>query len=157
MAKLNFKASELPVDEKDGDFAPLPAGWYSANIIESELKDTNSGTGQYIKIRYDITGPTHQGRVVFGMLNIKNDNEVAEKIGLQQLLRLMKVIGLEWPPEDTDQFVGNSLEIKLKIKPARGEYGESNDVCGYKVGAGSAGIPGIPKPDVPGTAPWNSK
>ena len=156
MAKLNFKASELPVDEKDGDFAPLPAGWYSANIIESELKDTNSGTGQYIKIRYDITGPTHQGRVVFGMLNNKNDNEVAEKIGLQQLGTLMKAVKLE-DLEDTDQFVGANLDIKLKIKPARGEYGESNDVCGYRAGAVVAGIPGIPKPDVPGTAPWGSK
>lgn len=49
----------------------IPAGWYTAVITDAELKPTKSGTGEYIKCRYDITGPSSQGRVVFGNFNIK--------------------------------------------------------------------------------------
>jgi hypothetical protein len=67
MAFLNeeFNVNELPVG--NNNFEPLPAGWYSATISQSELKDTKAGNGQYIKLRYDITGPTHQGRVVLAI------------------------------------------------------------------------------------------
>ena len=65
-----FNADELP--QGNGNYDPLPPGWYTATITAAELKPTKDGSGQYIKVRYDITGPTHQGRVVFGNLNIKN-------------------------------------------------------------------------------------
>ncbi|MFP5471986.1 MAG: DUF669 domain-containing protein, partial [Bacteroidia bacterium] len=72
----------------------LPAGWYTATIADAELKTTKDGSGQYINVRYDITGPTHQGRVVFGKLNIKNASAKAEEIGRQKLGELMRAIGL---------------------------------------------------------------
>ena len=88
MAQLNqpFVESELPKSERN--FDPLPAGWYNATIGGAEIKQTKAGTGEYIAIRYDITGPTHQGRVIFGNLNIKNANPQAESIGYQQRFNL---------------------------------------------------------------------
>jgi hypothetical protein len=63
-----FNADDLP---QGNTYEPLPAGWYTATIADAELKTTKDGSGQYIKVRYDITGPTHQGRVVFGNINTK--------------------------------------------------------------------------------------
>lgn len=65
MAFLNktFTAAELP--QSDSSFDPLPAGWYQVSIGGAELRATKSGTGKYIAVRYDVLGPTHQGRVVF--------------------------------------------------------------------------------------------
>ena len=83
-----------PLPQNTGSFEPLPAGWYTANITGAELRTTKSGSGQYIAVRYDITGPTHQGRIVFGNLNIRNQNPKAEEIGRQQLGDLMRAIGL---------------------------------------------------------------
>ena len=135
MAFLNeeFNVNELPVG--NGHFEPLPAGWYSATISQSELKDTKAGNGQYIKLRYDITGPTHQGRVVFGNLNIKNPNPKAEEIGRQQLGDIMRAIGLA-KVTDTDQLIGGELVIKLEIKQDE-TYGASNEVKGFKSASGS--------------------
>jgi hypothetical protein len=72
MASLGqtFDVNELP-QGNGGNYDPLPAGWYSATIAGAELKPTKDGSGQYIKVRYDITGPSHQGRVVFGNVNIR--------------------------------------------------------------------------------------
>jgi len=87
-----FDVNTLPVG--DNNFDPLPAGWYSTTIQGAELKNTKSGSGQYIAIKYAITGPTHQGRVVFGNFNIKNANPTAESIGRQQIGELMRAIGV---------------------------------------------------------------
>ena len=136
MAQLNqpFVESELPKSERN--FDPLPAGWYNATIGGAEIKQTKAGTGEYIAIRYDITGPTHQGRVIFGNLNIKNANPQAESIGYQQMGELMRAIGLA-RVDDTDQFVGGQLQIKLDIRKSE-QYGDSNDVKGFKSLSGGA-------------------
>jgi hypothetical protein len=130
MAQLNetFSADALPVSDRN--FEPLPAGWYTAVVNGAEIKNTKAGTGQYIAVRYDITGPTHQGRVVFGNLNIKNPNPKAEEIGRQQLGELMRAIGLT-TVQDTDQLIGGQLSIKLDVRESE-QYGASNDVKGYK-------------------------
>lgn len=130
-----FNANELP--QGNGTYDPLPPGWYTATITAAELKLTKDSTGQYIKIRYDITGPTHQGRVVFGNLNIKNASAKAEEIGRQQLGELMRAIGLA-RVTDTDQLIGGSLLIKLGVRDATEQYNAQNDVKGFKAITGSA-------------------
>lgn len=112
------------------DFSPVPESWYNARITTAELKDTKAGNGTYIAVRYDITGPTHQGRVVFGNLNITNPNQKAEEIGRQQLGALCTAIGLE-RVSDTDELVGGNLQIKLSIKTDE-QYGSRNEVKAFK-------------------------
>ena len=136
MAQLleTFSVDALPVSDRN--FEPLPAGWYTAIVNGAEIKNTKAGTGQYIAVRYDITGPTHQGRVVFGNLNIKNPNPKAEEIGRQQLGELMRAIGLT-TVQDTDQLIGGQLSIKLDVRESE-QYGASNDVKGYKSNGATA-------------------
>ena len=151
MASLNetFAAQDMPAG--NGSFDPLPAGWYTATITGAELKPTKSGTGQYIAIRYDIKGPTHSGRVVFGNLNIRNQNPKAEEIGRQQFGDLMRSCGLA-KVNDTDQLIGNSVQIKLGVERSE-QYGDRNDVKGFKPGEGGfKATPAIPS-DVPAAAP----
>ncbi len=130
MAQLGetFNTENLPEDQ--GNFEPIPAGWYTATIGEADLRDTKAGTGQYVSVRYNITGPTHEGRVVFGNLNIRNPNPKAEEIGRQQLGSIMRAIGLP-SVQDTDQLIGGNLQIKVSIQKSE-EYGDKNEVKGFK-------------------------
>jgi len=140
MANLNetYNASDLP---ESSSFDPVPAGTYTAVITEAELKQTKAGTGQYIKTRYDIIGPTHQGRVIYSNLNIRNPNPKAEEIGRQQLGELMRAIGLS-SVSDTDQLIGGICQIKVSIKPTDGQYDVSNEVKGWRaIGGSSAPVP----------------
>lgn len=150
-----FTADEMPVSEKSYDV--LPAGWYSASITGAELKNTKAGTGQYIAIRYDITGPSHQGRVVFGNLNIRNPNPKAEEIGRQQLGEVMRAIGLA-KVQDTDELIGGQLSIKLDVRSSD-QYGDQNEVKGFKAIAGSAPPAPVTKPAATGKSapPWQKK
>jgi hypothetical protein len=154
-----FNAADLPVSTSS--FDPLPEGWYNVTIAGAEVKNTKAGTGQYIAIKYTVTGPTHQGRVVFGNLNIKNPNPRAEEIGREQLGAMMRAIGLS-KIKDTDQLIGGSLSIKLSIQRDP-TYGESNDVKAFKAISGatlpspSATPQSAPAPAPAATPPWARK
>lgn len=130
-----FDAAELP--QNTSSYDPIPEGNYDATITQADLKPTNDGTGQYIKLRLDIIGPSHQGRVVFSNLNIKNASAKAEEIGRQQLGDIMRAIGLP-RVTDTDQLIGGSVNIKLAIRAARTDektgrtYDASNEVKAYR-------------------------
>jgi hypothetical protein len=127
-----FNVDSLP--QGTSNFEPLPEGWYSATITGAEVKATKAGDGKYIACKYTITGPTHQGRVVFGNLNIKNASTKAEEIGRQQLGEIMRAIGLA-KVQDTDQLIGGNLGIKLTVKT--GEYA-GNEIRGYRALGGTA-------------------
>jgi hypothetical protein len=145
MANLgeSFNADDLPTGST-GEYELLPEGLYSAMIAKAEVGQTKSGTGTKIDLRLDITGPTHQGRVIFAAINIRNQSAKAEEIGRQQLGEIMRAIGLP-RLEDSDQLVGGQLQIKVKIKHpspddvARGYSQARNDVGGYRALAGGAG------------------
>lgn len=153
----SFSANDLP--QGDGGFDPLPAGVYDANITRADLRDTKDGTGQMIAVRYDIVGPTHQGRVIFGNLNIRNKSPRAEEIGRQQLGEIMRAIGIT-EIKDTDQLIGGSLKIKVDIEKKEG-YEARNVVKGFKSLSGStppAPSASTPNPAAAGAAPpWARK
>lgn len=147
MANLGttFSRDELPVSQ---GFDPIPAGWYTATVTGAELKDTKSCDGQYINVQYTILGPEHQGKVLFGLINIRNASTKAQEIGLSNLNSLMAAIGLE-KVQDTDQLIGHDCQIKVKIRPAKDGYEASNDVSGWKASEGgmrTTSAPVIKKP-----------
>lgn len=162
MASLSqsYDVSDLP--KGTGDFQPLPPGWYSATITGAEIKSTKAGNGEYIAVKYSITGPTHQGRIIFSNLNIKNPNPKAEEIGRQQLGDVMRSIGLA-RVDDTDQLIGGSLVLKVEVREDE-KYGAGNEVKGFKaVAGGSMPLPTLTMPvlaaPVTGKAapPWAKK
>jgi len=150
--------NDIPADEKR-DVDPIPAGWYTAAIAGADIKETKAGTGNYIGVRFDVTGPEYQGRVVWTNLNTRNPNPKAEEIGRQQLGNIMRAIGLT-KLEDTDQLLGGNLAIKVSVRDDP-TYGPSNEVKGYRAIEGSA--PPVAPPtaktaeNAASAPPWASK
>ena len=163
MAQLNeeFSVDTLPASSS-GDFSPIPAGHYNVRVVKADLTDTKDGTGQYIKLRLDVVGPTHQGRVLFANLNIRNQSAKAEEIGRAQMGDIMRAIGLP-KVTDTDQFIGGEVAIRVETKDDE-KYGPSNEVKAYKAIEGAAAPKAPPvqqKVGSPGavraTPPWIKK
>lgn len=161
-----FSVDSLPVSDRNYDL--IPEGWYTATITKADINATKSGTGQKIDMRYDITGPTHEGRVVFGTINIRNQSAKAEEIGRQQLGEILRAIGLG-TIQDSDQMIGGVLGIRVKIKhpseqdKANGYSDSRNEIGGFKsvAAAPMAAAPFSPAPAAPAapavtgsTPPW---
>jgi hypothetical protein len=150
-----INVADLPVS--NNDYSTLPDGWYTVTIKSAEVQNTKAGNGQYIKVRFDVIGESHAGRVVFCNLNIRNPNPKAEEIGRQQTGELLRAIGLA-TATDTDQLVGGNLSIKVTTRKSE-QYGDSNEVKGFKSLSGGA----IPSPAKTQTvsaktaAPWEKQ
>lgn len=113
------------------DFEPLPAGEYPVMVDEAEMKTTKAGTGRFLKLGMVVIGEQYAGRKLFANINIRNPNPKAEEIGLRDLASLTVAVGLAVIEDSTD-LLGKQLLVKIKVKPADGQYGPSNDVRAYK-------------------------
>jgi hypothetical protein len=159
---MDFQAislDELPVNDKPaGNYDPVPAGAYLASITSAEARPTKDNSGQYIKVRYDITGPSHVGRVIFQYINHRNNSAKAEAIGRAQLGELMIALGINYLKRP-EEMVGGQVEIQVAIRPARQEYPASNEVKGIR-GSGTpsfaADIPAAPA-KAKAAPPWAKK
>ena len=133
MSKLSVAIKGDVNAGNDGDFGPIPDGWYAVKIAGAEIKQTKAGTGNYVSVQFSVTGPTHANRRVFSIYNIQNPNAEAEKIGLAELARLAGACGIE-KLDDTDQLIGMHCEVKVATQKSI-EYGDKNVVKGAREGA----------------------
>lgn len=133
MGNINFNANNVTPDS--GEFAPIPPGWYVAKIDGAEMiTSKNEDAGLMLKLELVIDEESHPevgARRVFTNLVINHKNAVPRKIAERKLSAICHAIGtLEL--EDTDQLLGEMLKIRLKVRPAKGDYEASNDVEGFR-------------------------
>lgn len=114
-----------------GDFEPLPEGSYNVVCDSAEIKQTKTGTGEYINTKFKVVGGEFDGRKLFTMFNIKNPNEKAVQIGMSQLKSFMKASGLEsFVLRNVTDLEGMRCSVGVKIK--EDSYGKKNNISYYK-------------------------
>lgn len=132
--------------EPQGSFDPIPAGWYTCMITDSEMKPTKSGAGEYLQLRLDVIDGEHENRVIFDRLNLVNDNQTAVDIAQRTLSSICHAIGV-LEPQDSSDLHDKPMRVKVSVRPAGNGYDASNEVKGYAAveGAGTAASPAKPK------------
>lgn len=156
---MQFETINLAdIPEPTNDYSPIPAGDYVATIKDAELKITKSGTGQYIKLKLEVVAPSSTGRVLFSNLNIRNDNETAQNIGMAQLGSIMRAAGIA-SVSNPEQLVGTTIGIKVTIKEAQNGYEAQNEVKAYKAVGNAPVLAQSAAANVAtkGTPPWAAK
>lgn len=138
MALINFNAQTV---SPESEFTPLPAGIYTAQVTDSEVKPTKTGTGHYLQLTWRVLEGPQTGRMVFDRLNIANANETATKIGQQMLSQLCHAIGV-LQVADSSQLHNRPCRIKVVIRKDD-QYGDSNEVKGYEAVSGGS-VPSMP-------------
>lgn len=128
-----FNAAEV---EPQGSYDPIPAGWYDVMITDSEMKQTKSGSGEYLQLRLDVISGEHEGRVVFDRLNLVNDNTTAVEIAQRTLSAICRAVGV-MTPQDSADLHDKPLRAKVAIRPAGNGYDASNEVKGYEAVTGA--------------------
>ena len=71
--------------EPAATYEPLPAGNYSAVIVESEEKPTKAMTGSYLQLGLEIVEGQYAGRKLIDRLNLNNPNQIAVDIAQRTL------------------------------------------------------------------------
>ena len=139
MSLLNFDATAVaPANPLD----PVPAGDYTVCIVDSEMKPTSSGNGYYLQLTLEVLEGEFSGRKIFDRLNLDNPNRQAVEIAQRTLSAICHAVGV-LQVQDSAQLHDKPLVAKVAVRAARGEYGPSNEVKGYK--ASSAGVSAPPR------------
>jgi hypothetical protein len=147
MAELNMDFNPSEVPEDDRTFEPLPAGDYTMQVIESELKDTKSGSGQQLVLTLEVIEGPFSNRRVWDRLNIRNQNADAQRIAQRALADLCLAVGIS-SLRNSEELHFKPFIGAVKIREDKtGQYGPQNTVR-YKVRGG-----GAPRAASAGTAP----
>lgn len=135
MAQFNFDTNS--VEKRENNYELLPAGWYTAQVTESEIVRLNSGNGSALKLTIEVLQDGYRGRKVWARLNVQHTNPKAETIAQQQLRELCDSIGVV-RMQDTVELHNKPFSVKLKIrKDDTGQYEDQNEVTGFKPAGGS--------------------
>lgn len=134
------------------DYAPVPKGTYRVKISSADVSKTKAGNGEMLKVRLDIVGPAHAGRVIFDDILIVHPSEAAQRIGRERLATLARATGLT-NPANTDPMIGKEVDAFIKIEKDE-QYGDRNKVSFYSApstgGLTSAGASaGFDDADIP--------
>jgi hypothetical protein len=112
-------------------YEPLPAGWYKAVITTSEEKPTKAQTGSYLQLSLEVIEGPMQGRKLTDRLDLNNPNATASEIAYRTLSAICHAVGVMTPRSSQDLH-DKPLMVKVKVKPADGQYSASNEVAGYE-------------------------
>jgi hypothetical protein len=124
-----------------GGLPLIPDGLYKAVIIDSELKATKAGTGQYLALKIVLTEGQYANTEFTERLNIINPNTVAVEIAYKTLANICKALGMAQTPQDSTQIHNKPFLLETKTKKGepwtddKGELREGNDsseIKGYK-------------------------
>lgn len=143
------------------DNEPLPAGLYSVEITNAEVKALKSGNGMGLSLEFTVIDPANFARrKVWEQLNIAHNNPQAEQIGQAQLSALCRAVCIA-QLDDSDQLFQKILRIRTKVRPAQGTYQAKAEVASFE--PASAAMPAASAPAAAAPAgtkaapPWARK
>lgn len=122
--------------EPQGDFSPIPAGAYAAEIVESEIEDVSrrSNKGRCLKLTWRVADGEFANRLLWQRLNMWAENmdnlEKVLSIANQQFASIRQATGV-MAPKNTEElhFRPCMLRVVVKTDPS-GQYGPQNEIKG---------------------------
>lgn len=151
-----FDANEV---EPQQSFEPLPAGWYTAEIIESKEKPTRKNpNNSYLELTLEIVEGEHKSRRLWERLNLNNDNQTAAQIAQRTLSSICHATGI-MAPKNSEQLHYKKMAVRV-IQKAGADGEVRNEIKQYKAVEGGQPIKAAPpKPSAPEkkAPPWQRK
>ena len=108
-------------------FEVLPAGAYRAQIVESEMRVTRDGMGQFLWLMLDILEGQYQGRKLFDQLNLVNSNAKTVEIAKRTLSSICHATG-RMEINDSEALHLIPMTIAVTVEPPKNGYGEKNRI-----------------------------
>lgn len=159
MARFDTAFDATGIEPTTG-YDVLPAGKYRAQIVESEMRVTRNGMGQFLWLMLDIIEGPYQGRKLFDQLNLVNSNPQTVEIAQRTLSAICHATGKLQVNDSVDLHLV-PMWIQVGVKPPKDGYSEKNTIR-YLVPEKAPAAPAYQAapaasqtPAAPAAAPWN--
>jgi Protein of unknown function (DUF669) len=137
MASLNMEFDPNAV-EPGGNFDPVPAGEYVAQIVESDVAPPKSGNGLMLNLTWEITEGEYTSRKFWQRINYQHTSAQAQLIGQQQLKSICNAIGLSGHLNDSEELHFQPCLVRLSIDAKDSNYAPKNEVKSVKPASAQA-------------------
>ena len=135
MAELGIEIDLSEISEKS-DFELLQPGMQQVAILHTEMCDNRQGTGQYLKVEFEVTSGPYAGRKLWDNLSIIHENNRAQNIARQQFRQLCLACGIEDEVvSETSGLHGVEINVLVDIEPGSGGYKDKNIITQYHASA----------------------
>lgn len=159
MARFDTAFDATGIEPTTG-YDVLPAGKYRAQIVESEMRVTRNGMGQFLWLMLDIIEGQYQGRKLFDQLNLVNSNPQTVEIAQRTLSAICHATGKLQVNDSVDLHLV-PMTIQVGVKPPKDGYSEKNTIR-YLVPEKAPAAPAYQAAPTasqtsvaPAAAPWN--
>lgn len=125
---MGFDASKV----EPNTFEVIPNGTYNAIITESTWKQTQSGTGRYLELKFQICDGDYKGRVLYARLNLENpQHPKTVEIARGQLSAICRAVGVLQPNDSCEL---HNLPMAITVACRKNEQTQEivNDIKGFK-------------------------
>lgn len=129
MPNIDFNAEEFYEEPRGGDFQPVPAGNYQAQIIQDEEKVSKNGD-RYVQLTVQIAEGQFKGRLLWDSLNLWHSNEKPRSIARATFASICKAVGVK-SPRDTSAILNKTLVIGVGIRHNDYKGKEENHIKVY--------------------------
>jgi hypothetical protein len=126
MANLGHTFDATTVEPID-TYEVLPVGKYLAQIVNSEMRVTKDGSGQYLFLEIDVLDGRYVGRKLFDRIHLVNPNPEAVQIAQRTLSSICRAVG-KLQVSDSSQLHLTPFIADVRVRPPKGQYGESNSM-----------------------------
>lgn len=116
-------------NHEPSSYEPLPKGWYTVIITDSEQKPTKAGDGSYLQLTLEVVDGDHKGRLLWDRLNLDNPNDTAVQIANKNLSAICRAVGV-MRPKSSEDLHNKPLAVRVIQKEFNGDT--QNEVKGYK-------------------------
>jgi len=158
-----FQYDEGAAPEHRDSFELLPAGDYVGQVVDSEVGANSKGTGQVLKLTYELLNDGFKGRKLWQRINVQHSTSEAQRIGQIELANLKEGCGITGKLGDTLQLHNKPVGLRVKVEISDNpKYKDSNTVTDFFpanefVPAGAkpvlAAVTASPYPAMPAPAP----
>jgi len=163
MARIGVKVEANEENTQQTDYSNLPNGDYQLEVSASTIKEKGEGTGDRsinLNVTIDVLAPEQfKGRKLFSNYNLQHPNAQVQEIGQRQFACLLRAMGMNEAPEDSDDLhfisffakVGMGKDSKAKNADGTPQYPARNELKKYFYPDEGA----MPEPKVEAVTPAN--
>lgn len=133
-----------PNAEASGDFDPIPAGEYRAEIVESDIEDISKkdNKGRCLKLTWKVQGGEFDGRLVWQRLNMwgenMTNNDKVVSIAQSQFASIRQATGKANVNDSTElHHIPCMIRVAVKVDQS-GQYAPQNEIKAVKAVAGNS-------------------
>ncbi len=126
----------------------LPPGRYITQIVNSEMRVTKDGMGQYLWLELDVLDGPCRGRKLFDRLNLVNSNPQTVEIAQRTLSAICHATG-RMQVQDSEELHLIPLLADVQVQPPKNGYGETNKIRYLPLEATQKAVPASGTPSRP--------